>query len=733
MISNLSTGPKTLAATSAGDIPDTNTSVIQSVNFGTPIQGGGDGNAPGLVVAVDLASAIIDDISSITVRLRGEDGSIHSVTANASNGDDLESFFFELSSEAVSGTYEISSIQVNFLGDPEVTGYPQNGVTFSSDEISSLMPTRFIELTNPDEDRTPPVITDIELPTRSIIIDNDLPDFLGGGESVEITFNATITDDNSGLNVIEFEFDIGPNSPAVIGASLGIFGDLEEGEKRLSTFNTEAPAGTYVFELFRVSDDQNNTTIYSADDLASLGYQNMVHVVTRDDLQDAESPTVNSFSLASNAVSIEANGGTLDVTLDAEDTGVDATGVQTITMVLTNASGSRYQLEAEVTFTSGTNATATFSFPPDFPGGEFTIERLSVNDAAYNRDDIALDDMTLIIDNPFGGDVTNNRLRGDDNDNLIVGRMGADTLTGGDGNDTLYLGDGDDIAWAGADDTGDDTVVGGSGNDIIAGGAGDDLMIGGQLLTYDIQTLTFRDLEERLDGSDTMYGGAGDDTIYGGSPWVGTDKNLDSEDSDYGSISADVIYSGTGEDWIQGSYGADTIGGGAGDDTIKGGAGNDVLYGGVGDANAQGVNDIISGEDGDDIIFASGGDDSVKGGADNDALFGGAGNDTVIGDGGHDEIYGGAGDDVLTGGTGKDTFFFAPGNGNDVITDFDVDDDTLVLRAYSDRFASLSDLLDTGILSQVNGETGMLFDFGNGDSLFIAGIDNYDFLFDIEF
>jgi len=719
------------ASSDPGAIPDTNTQIIQSISYDLVSEGGGDGNAPAVFITVDLAANILPDIGSVSVTLLGEDGSTHSVRASAADGDSLEDFLIKLSSEARSGTYEISSVQVTFLGDHVATGYPENGFTIGSDEISSLMPSRFIELTNPDEDITPPELHDLQLPFRSIVIDNDLPDIIGGGNSVEITFEANITDDNSGLNVIEFEFDIGPGSPAVIGASIGLFGDLSEGVKQLSTFNTEAPAGTYVFELLRVSDDQGNTIIYSADDLASLGYQNSVHVVTPEALQDASSPTVNSLSLASHNVVISAEGGTLELTLNAEDTGFGATGVQTATIVLTNSSGSRYQLEADVVFSSGSDATAAFTFPADFPAGEFTIERLSINDAAYNRDDITLDDMTLTVENPYGGDVTDNRLRGDENDNLIVGRAGNDTLIGGDGDDTLQLGDGNDTSFAGPGDTGDDIVIGGSGNDIIGAGAGNDFIIGGQWVTYDLQTLAFRSLEERLDGSDTIFGGAGDDTIFGGSPWLKADDTLSSETSDYGSVSSDTIYSGTGADWIQASYGDDVVGGGAGADTILGGAGNDIIYGGKGDTDAIGLNDIISGQDGNDTIFASGGDDSVQGGADNDLIFGGSGNDIISGDGGHDEIYGGTGNDTITGGTGADTFFFAPGSGADTITDFDLDNDTLVLRAYADLFPTLADLRASSSVTQVDGVSGLLFELGGGNQLFLAGILNPNAALDI--
>lgn len=710
------------ASANAGAIPGTNTMIVNSINFGNIIEGGGDGNAPGLNLSIDLTPQILDAVNSVTLTLKGPDGFLVISNANVDDGDDLESLFFELSAQALSGSYEVYSLDIDFLGDPAITGLPEDGFTIGADEISSLMSSRFIELTNIDEDTTAPLLTELSLPTRSIVIDNDLPDILGGGDSVEITFSANTSDENSGLNVVEFEFDIGEGSPAVIGASIGLFGDLSNGVKQHSTFNTEAPAGTYILELLRVSDDQGNSLVYSADDLASLGFQNSVHVVTQADLQDATSPTVSALALAANEVTIGNGGGSLNVNLSATDTGFGATGVQTLSIVLVNASGSRYQLEANVVFSAGEEATASFLFPSDFPAGLFTIQRLSVNDGAYNRQDVVLDETELNIVNPHGGDITNNRLVGDAADNIIVARTGADTVIGGDGADHIRLGDGNDISYAGAGDMGDDTVTGGSGNDLIGGAAGDDLIIGGQLVMLDDQTLLFRSLEKALDGSDTLYGGAGDDTIYGGSPRLDLETSSLIADSDFGSVAPDVIYAGSGNDFVQGSYGSDEIGGGTGADTVNGGAGNDIIYGGAGDAGAIGPNDVISGETGNDIIFASGGNDNVSGGADNDTLFGGAGDDTITADGGHDKIYGGTGDDILTGGTGADVFYFRPSSGADTITDYTPGEDKLVLTQYADRFNSLGEILASAEVTTQNGDAGLLLNLGDGDQIFLVDV-----------
>lgn len=64
-------------------------------------------------------------------------------------------------------------------------------------------------------------------------------------------------------------------------------------------------------------------------------------------------------------------------------------------------------------------------------------------------------------------------------------------------------------------------------------------------------------------------------------------------------------------------------------------------------------------------------DDTFSGSKADDLIFGGSGGDTIVGRGGGDDLDGGDGNDVLTGGAGKDVFYFRPGLGSDIVTDFD--------------------------------------------------------------
>ena len=69
----------------------------------------------------------------------------------------------------------------------------------------------------------------------------------------------------------------------------------------------------------------------------------------------------------------------------------------------------------------------------------------------------------------------------------------------------------------------------------------------------------------------------------------------------------------------------------------------------------------------------------IKGTSKADQLFGTSSNDVVSGGRGNDWIEGGGGNDVLTGGAGRDTFVLRASGGNDVVTDFDVDNPDYIL------------------------------------------------------
>ena len=134
-------------------------------------------------------------------------------------------------------------------------------------------------------------------------------------------------------------------------------------------------------------------------------------------------------------------------------------------------------------------------------------------------------------------------------------------------------------------------------------------------------------------------------------------------DADLGSNSQDAIIGTNDDDILTGGSGNDVLMGMRGNDYLDGSLANDSLFGGKG-------NDFLLGSSGDDTLFGSRGADILNGGDGNDILLGGKGNDLLTG---------GLGSDTLTGGNGNDKFLLAINSGTDIITDFEVGKDLLVL------------------------------------------------------
>ncbi|MDP3632687.1 calcium-binding protein [Phenylobacterium sp.] len=113
-----------------------------------------------------------------------------------------------------------------------------------------------------------------------------------------------------------------------------------------------------------------------------------------------------------------------------------------------------------------------------------------------------------------------------------------------------------------------------------------------------------------------------------------------------------------------------TVGGVANGANILGTVKSDALSGTEADERIEGGN-------GDDTVNGAGGADNLFGGNGGDQLFGGAGIDQLSGENGSDTLSGGAGNDILTGGNGPDRFVFGAGFGNDTITDFKAQNDSI--------------------------------------------------------
>ncbi len=194
-----------------------------------------------------------------------------------------------------------------------------------------------------------------------------------------------------------------------------------------------------------------------------------------------------------------------------------------------------------------------------------------------------------------------------------------------------------------------------------------------------------------------------------------------------GSEADDVILGTSLDDSIQGEDGDDTLAGGPGDDFLEGGEGNDTyifahgdgydwvsewddtpgesdtvrLSGGILPTDVQVTRDLSNYYlvlDEDDLLVLDSMaresaaeieriefDDGtvwtdlaarvelLPGTQRNDVLWGTPQGDVIHGLGGEDELFGNGGDDFLAGGEGIDIYVFAPGDGTDVVDNYDED------------------------------------------------------------
>lgn len=114
------------------------------------------------------------------------------------------------------------------------------------------------------------------------------------------------------------------------------------------------------------------------------------------------------------------------------------------------------------------------------------------------------------------------------------------------------------------------------------------------------------------------------------------------------------------------------------DDPFTGTEGDDQIIGGGGD-------DLISGFAGNDFLAGDDGSDTIDSDTGNDTIYAGDGNDLLRVEGAYNELFGNAGDDILwtttsavkTGGEGSD--YFLAGEDLSLVTDFDPDEDTIVV------------------------------------------------------
>ncbi|WP_299040914.1 Hint domain-containing protein [uncultured Tateyamaria sp.] len=390
---------------------------------------------------------------------------------------------------------------------------------------------------------------------------------------------------------------------------------------------------------------------------------------------------------------------------------------------------------------------------------------------------------------------------GGDGDDTIMGNGGNDSLFGEGDNDSVDGGSGDDVVDGdgGADTliggSGDDTLVGDQGSDSLSGGTGDDELYGGD----DNDTLDGNQGSDSLfggNGSDVLVGDDGSDTtvLYeddfesGASGWTNSttesDPGLGTSLGRFGAADGVVATQrtfdlGADSEEVQIEFDALLLDSWDGEEFVITLNGEEVRFTHLaGDTSSPATQSFV-GADGatytldftnvqtGELGYTS--DGSVSNSQDTimnvvitvtnapDALTIGLGstlNSSIANesfaidnfsvervDTANDTLTGGTGNDTLTGGAGDDVFVFNPGDGNDVITDFNAgntgttsdgdqtNNDFIDLSAYYTHIHELrADLADDGILNQSTG------DFGDntalGGSIMMTGVSGGDLTFD---
>lgn len=318
------------------------------------------------------------------------------------------------------------------------------------------------------------------------------------------------------------------------------------------------------------------------------------------------------------------------------------------------------------------------------------------------------------------------------------GGAAGDTMTGNDVANRLMGGGGNDALSGGG---GNDALIGGLGDDGLSGGAGNDF--------YYVDTSGDTASESAGEGTDRVYSSVdwtlGSNfenlTLTGAAEIDGTGNTA--ANSIAGNSAANVLSGDGGDDALFGGLGDDTLGGGGGNDSLNGGAGNDQMTGGAGNDTyavdaagdmaaeiaAEGIDRVISTVDwtlggefenltltGVAEIDGTGNtaNNAITGNSAANDLSGGQGNDVLAGGAGNDTLEGGSGNDTLTGGADADRFVFdAPTEGRDMIRDFAIGVDKIVIGGAGFGVAAI--VLHANANPIVSGDGGQfLYDTDNG-------------------
>ncbi|SDC32346.1 Hemolysin-type calcium-binding repeat-containing protein [Succiniclasticum ruminis] len=200
-------------------------------------------------------------------------------------------------------------------------------------------------------------------------------------------------------------------------------------------------------------------------------------------------------------------------------------------------------------------------------------------------------------------------------------------------------------------------------------------------------------------GNDTLIGGAGNDTfVYASGNDNDVIKNYeegqDTVEISSGSISNTTL-SGTNVVFTIGN-GSVTVENGSGKTiSMKDSRGSYMVSGTaislgkdfIGEMDANAYLTTVTTIDGRNAV----GTVNITGNVKDNIIYAGKAGGIIDGGAGNDTLNGGIGDDYLYGGTGNDTFVYAPGNGNDVIKDYEAGQDTVEISSGSISKTTASD------------------------------------------
>jgi uncharacterized repeat protein (TIGR02059 family) len=248
------------------------------------------------------------------------------------------------------GTFKISSVSVY-----DKAG---NEKSYTSDDLKTLGLATSFDVTGKGEDKTLPVLTDLTLPTKI--------DVTAGSKSA--TFEAKVTDNNSGVSSVYVNFDKSLNDSSYL--SLGSSGKSTPNVQKYSD------NGIYKITSVSVSDTAGNYKNYSSDDLTKLGFSTSFEVVGATG-KDVTPPVLKSLIIPSK---IDVSAGNKAVTFSAVVT--DDGGVRSITVNLdNNLSLSDGAYTALNLGTKGSLAQTVQSYSHS---GTFKITSVSVVDNSWN-------------------------------------------------------------------------------------------------------------------------------------------------------------------------------------------------------------------------------------------------------------------------------------------------------------------------------------------------------------